>query len=240
MTETLEAPHHDDAELLRWLDGALPPDEQAAVTAHLALCADCASRRGAIARRVSRLSALLEAADWPVPKASPAWSPTFRAGRGWGPWAVAAALTLFLGSMAVPGVRAWIAGAARALWETTLGRPAIQETAPGVGASGSTVTFVPSGPILTIRVPTPRGGRLLIEVVDGDRVAAAGGDAEWLVLPAELQIRNATDPLQEYHIRVPSRLNRVDVVVGDAAPRGYRPNAPGERWTVSLQPAVSR
>ena len=222
--------HADDGAIIQWIDGALSREERAALDSHFADCAECAARRAAIVRRGQRLSALLRQSDLPVPVA--ALRVTLARRRQGLPvqWKVAAALALALaGAVAVPQVRAWIVDVARAVWGP---RPAT----PQIGA----VSFVPEGTVLTIRTPARAGGRLMLEVVVGDRVSAVGAGGRPLpgltVLPDEVRIGDAGDSAAVYTVRIPARLLSVRVIVGNATAQVFRPSSVGERREFILAP----
>src|SRR6267378_2321383 len=141
--------HTDDGAIVQWIDGALSRDERAALDTHFADCAECASRRAVIARRGQRLGKHLRETDLPVP--APALRVTLDSRTRKGipvQWKIAAVLVLALaGAVAVPEVRAWILA-----WTRTIGgRNAVP--AQGAPPHAGAVSFVPEGPMLTIRVP---------------------------------------------------------------------------------------
>ena len=220
--------HPDDADMVRWIDNALPADERASFASHLAGCVRCGTRHAALARRAARVSELLRAADLPAPatrlritiaareEAIPRW------------WRMAAAIAVLIGAAAaVPPVRAWIATAARAAWELATGAPAPAPVVPV-----AEVGFVPAGPAVTIRVPARSTGNLTVETVAGERVTmveAGGHDLPQVtVLPDELRIGEG-DSAARYVVRVPLTLQAVRVQVGTNAAEVFRPSVAGER-----------
>ena len=230
--------HADDANLVRWMDGALADDERAALASHLAACTHCSARRAALTRAAERIGGLLRGTDVPTPTTALGITLVQRAEPWPARWRVAAVLTLALASAAaVPPVRAWIVEAAKAAWAQATGS---QAPADSTAAEAGAVGFVPAGRVLTIRVPARPTGHLTVEVVGGERVSAAGTGGRHLpgllVLPDELRIGEDGDSAADYVVRVPARLDSVRIVVGGNAERAFKPSAPGERRTFSLSP----
>lgn len=150
-----------------------------------------------------------------------------RAGPRWGSPATRAAVVaglLLAGALSAEPVRAWIAdGIERAVLALRGGAP---EPAPasvpgavGSGAAAVTVSFVPAGDRLLVRIdePQPAG---TVHVVFEDRSDAMGEvltedeDASLLVLPDGFRARNAGGKDWSYRFRVPTTLARVAVVIG--------------------------
>lgn len=241
--------HADDADIVRWIDGALPNEERAVLEAHLKGCAECSTRQAAVVRRAGRMSELLRALDRSAPATPlrltvaphPASLPV-RAGRLPGYWRVAAVLALALaGAAAVPPVRAWIVEVAKAVWARATGSTVRSERGPADPAAAQTgaVAFVPIGPVLTIRLPARRNATLTVEVVGGEQVSALGAahrPPRLLVFPDELRIEDE-EVAADYVVRVPVRLEAVRIVIGGGSAQIFRPSAPGERRTFSLTPA---
>jgi anti-sigma factor RsiW len=236
MTEEMQATlHPDDADIVRWVDGALSPDERAALETHVASCGECRRRRATFERRSARFSQLLRETDVaPLVTALrfPARdvAPVHRAG-----WRAAAVVLLSLGAaMAVTPVRAWVLSAAKAAWaRISPASPAPQ--GPDAGA----VSFVPVGSTITVRIPERQNAELTIEVVAGDRVSAHGGTGSAVtVLPDEVRFADEATASVEYLVRVPLRVGTIRVYVGGGNVRIFRPSVVGERWTVPLETAV--
>lgn len=225
--------HPDDADLLRWVDGALPPAERAVLEEHVSGCDPCRVRQARIVRRVSRLSEVLRETDLPVPAPALRTRVSRARGRASAGWKVAAVVVLLIGaSTAVTPVRAWFVAMAKTAWAR------IKPGATGVieSASGS-VSFMPGNGTLVVRVPERAGASLTIEVVDGDRVTAAGGNAGGVtVLPNEVRFAPDGKPVADYAVSVPLRVGTVRVVVGEKTARVLRPATVGERWSVPLTP----
>lgn len=227
MTEISAVLHPDDADLIRWIDQALPDEERSAVDAHLARCEECVTRRTRWEHRSQRLSGLLRSADVPAPattlrvRLAPAGpSVPLR-------WRIAAVLVLLIGgAAAVPPVRAWFVEAARAVWE----RASAGFSARPAGEGMPAIAFVPAGETLTIRL-LDEDARLVVEMVAGNQVRMGPQQPPpaVTVLPEELRIGTATDAANEYFVMVPVTLREVRVLLGTRAARVLRPRAAGER-----------
>lgn len=224
---TLGAPgaHLDDGALVRRLDGELESAEAGSVEAHLAACDRCRGELDAIGALSTRLSDTLPLVDAPVlslPRSRPAspWhaSPIWRA---------AAAIAFVAGlALAITPVRAWIAerlglGAERSAVETAApAGPAEPATAAGVR-----VTFIPTGERFRVLLTAPqRAGALRLETTPGDTASGeilGPDDADLLVLPDGLGIRNTAFSTADYRVVVPRDLAEIEVrVAGRIAWRG--------------------
>lgn len=196
-----------------------------------------------VRRRRERLGALLAATDPPLPPLAVPAARIARAARrrAAARWGAAAATVLFaLAAVAVPPVRAWIVGTARALWSATAGTraaPGSAAVATAGGGAGS-VAFVPGAGPFTVSVARRQaGGTLTLEIVAGDSATAAvaeGGAAELIVLPRGLRIVNDAGARTDIVVRVPASVPAVELRVGDAAPRTFTPVVPGRRWVMDF------
>lgn len=241
MTGITAMEHLDEGALVRLADGVAGPDE----AAHAAACAVCALRHDHFARRAAAFRLLLAAADVVPP---PLWfDPARRATRPRvmmpARLRLAAALALALaGAFGVRPVRAWIAGAAGAIWSAVVGeRTDAPAPAPFVQEPSSRVTFDAQGPVFTVRVAGRQAaGALVVETVVGDASASADegtGPLEFVILPDGLRIANTVETARGYLVRLPAGLARITVQIGDEPPLVHRPAGPGERWRFELQRA---
>lgn len=213
--------HVEDGALVRYLDGEAAAEERTILAAHLEDCGACAARLTALSRAAEALTTALRATDEPASRARP--HPRWRLR------AAAAVLVLLAVGGGVRPVRAWILDRAEALWGAVTG--AGPDAAPPVAAPGaarSSVAFVPAGGELTLEVTSVQNeGVLQIETVAGDTAVAVvrnGTSMEDLVvLPTALRIVNRPASTASYVIRVPARLARVVVHVGDTPEWVYRP-----------------
>lgn len=226
--------HPDDADLIRWMDGALAADERLGLEAHAGTCPVCAARRAVLERRAARLSALLRTTDIPAPSTPLRVTIATRAPGLPSWWRMAAVVALAIAGAAVPPLRAWIAEVARTAWTVVTGsRPAEQTPRPSV------VAFVPTGPTLTIRIPARPNGALTVEVVAGEQVTMVGAGGQELpgvtVFPDQMVVAEDADSAASYVIRVPARLRNVRILVGQNREEVFRPSTPGERRTFFLR-----
>lgn len=216
--------HVEDGALVRYLDGEAAAEERTVLVAHLEECGPCAARLTALTRAADALTAALRATDGRAPRAQP--HPRWRLR------AAAAVLVLLAAGGGIRPVRAWIVERAEALWgAVTGGGSEAAPPAPRPGAARSSVAFVPAGAELTLEVTSVQvEGVLQLETVAGDTAVAVvrnGTSAEDLVvLPTALRIVNRPASTASYVIRVPARLSRVVVRVGDAPPWVYHPGEP--------------
>ena len=225
---TLGAPgaHLDDGALVRRLDGELESAEARAVEAHLAACDRCRGELDAIAALSTRLSDALPLVDdppvLPLLRSRPA-SPWHAAPI----WRAAAAIAFVAGlALAITPVRAWIAE------RLGLGaeRPAVETAAPAgpaepATATGVRVTFVPTGERFRVLLTAPqRSGALRLETAPGDTASGeilGPDDADLLVLPDGLGIRNTAFSTADYRVVVPRVLAEIEVrVAGRVVWRG--------------------
>lgn len=249
---TRDATHPDDGDLVRNLDGACEPEERQAVAAHLEGCPECAARAGTLGRRAARLARLLGEVDQPAPLAElpGARLARVRARHTALRWRVAAAALLALsGTLAVRPVRAWIVGAARAIWSIPAGSPrSARRPAPTPAAApedtAGAVVFKPAAQVFFVRVASRQlAGALVLESGDGPTArAVVAGDraqAELLVLPDGLRIGNRPDADASYVVRVPWAA-RVMVQIGSENRQAIQLGARGGRQVVDLGPPRRR
>jgi len=234
--------HVNDADFVRWLDTELAEPDRFTHETHVSGCAACSARQAAWARRATRVSNLLREIDLPTPTTGLRIAVVPRLEPVAIRWRIAAVVTLALaGAAAVPPVRAWIVEAAKTawarVWVPTGGR---SHQGPIDAAESGAVSFVPTGPALTIRVPARANARLTIEVVEGERVTAEASRGRpvpgLLVFPNELRIGADADSVADYVVRVPVRLEVVRIVIGGAREEVFQPSVPGERRTFGLRP----
>ena len=145
----------DFGQLLGPLDTELAEPDRFTHETHVSGCAACSARQAAWARRATRVSNLLREIDLPTPTTGLRIAVVPRLEPVAIRWRIAAVVTLALaGAAAVPPVRAWIVEAAKTawarVWVPTAGR---SHQGPIDAAESGAVSFVPTGPALTIRVP---------------------------------------------------------------------------------------
>lgn len=233
MTDELnQTLHPDDGDLVRLLDGALALDERPRVESHVRECLDCRARRSRIERRAARLSVMLRAADIPAPTTALRIAVRRPAATAVRRWRMAAVVVLALGgAMMVTPVRAWVVSTARAVWARATGgvSSATEESFPS-----SAVSFVPGGPVLTIRVPAAEAGAVTIQRTAGERASAFGaGNGSVLVLPDEFRFAGNTDPVPDYQVRIPETIGMVRVWVGERLVT-FRPTVQNREMVVQL------
>jgi hypothetical protein len=233
--------HVEAGDLVRLMDGEVSSDERETINAHLAECAECGARRETLQRQSAAIAELLRSIDV-APPATPLRLTVLPApGSSARRWRLVAAVTLLAvaGSIAVPPVRAWIANVARMVWAKMAGGRSADITPmpPSGPTDAGAVSFVPAGSILTIRVPSRPGARLIIETVDGDRATAMGvagkAIAGLVVLPEELRLGQPS-AATDYLVRVPARLDQLRLIIGNEQPRTLRPGRVGERTVILL------
>ena len=178
-------------------------------------------------RRAARLSQLLAGAD-PGPRALAypdkriAAAQVARARREAVRWRAAAAVAVLVaGSTLVPPVRAWIAGAAKSVWES-LSAPPAAAPAPEVVEPPrpvNRVSFVPAQGAFIVDVAARQAsGRIVIERAAGISASAevqgTASGAELQVLPTGLRIVNNPSATADYVVRVPATIQRVQLRLG--------------------------
>jgi hypothetical protein len=242
--------HLDDGALLRRLDGELDPAEQPPVESHLAACARCRAELEAIAAAAGRVSSALRMID-PTPRergpqvdarvATPSLGAPI--------WRAAAAIALVAGlALAIAPVRAWISerlglGPGRAATELHVSAET-PASATGGGA-GVRIAFVPTGDRFRILLATPQSeGELLLMAAPGDTASGeivGADDADLLVLPDGLGIRNQPFATADYRVEVPRRIGAIEVeVAGGAEWRGSPQDLPDHGVRIALSEGLDR
>jgi hypothetical protein len=230
-----------DGLLVRYLDRELSDSEEGEVRALLASSADARGRLTEI--RCS--SDLFSDRLWslPIPAAPglsmPEVSGGDRGGQAFGltlpsllpHHRIAAAIVLLLLTVSfLAPVRAWIVESVR----TVASMLAPSEEPPVPAAEGemgpSTVSFVPLMEELVVSMEANQAsGRLTVVVVEGSRVSGEASvqeaEAEILVLPDGIEIRNGSGAMADYTIEIPRTLRRVRIRVGG---REVAEESPGE------------
>lgn len=242
MPTSLAEEHLSDGDLVRLLDGELDAEERARVEAHAAGCEACAARLRRLRRRSARLSGILLASDPqapPAPVQAPDELALRRASRDRQahsapaprPWLRVAAVVVLLlaaGVVASP-LRAVVAEWLRTQWERIAapgaGAPAPAAEAPAAPAperspAGARVQFTPQGTTFTLDVAVPQGaGSVEVRRAAGTSATAeqtgGGAQAELLVLPSGVRIRNAPGATADYRVTVPASVRTVRVRVGE-------------------------
>jgi hypothetical protein len=181
---------------------------------------DC-DNEAVVARRASKLSALLAASDDTeravrFPGGRVRGAQLERSVRRWS--AAAAVVAVIAVATGVPPVRAWVVARAAGAWSALTGRsPSVTPDAGGIkGASSG--AFVPAGlGAFTVQVARRQvDGNLRIEIAD-DTVASAaalGGSGDWVVLPAGVRLLNEASASHDYRVRVPRGASPVVVTIG--------------------------
>lgn len=252
---TLGAPgeHLDVGALLRHLDGELEPAEAADVAAHLAACARCRAEIDALAASARRVSASLRLID-SAPRTGVApevETPRDRDSAAWRApiWRAAAAIALVAGlALVIAPVRAWIVerlgiGADRAGTELHVSA----ETPPASASRGASVrvAFVPTGDRFRVLLAAPQlEGALHLAAAPGDTASGeiiGADDANLLVLPDGLGIRNQPFSTADYRVAVPLRIAAIEVeVAGRAEWRGSPDDLPVDGIRIGLGNGLER
>jgi hypothetical protein len=122
--------------------------------------------------------------------------------------------------------------AARTVWARATGDDA--GNTKRVAVPSSAVSFVPSGAVLTVRVPAGSNGQLTIDVTDGSEASALGARAgSILVMPDEFRFTETLTEGADYQVRVPAQVTLVRVWVGDRATI-VRPSATRSQFVIPL------
>ncbi|HEY0153078.1 MAG TPA: zf-HC2 domain-containing protein [Longimicrobium sp.] len=226
----IAAEHPDEAKLLGLMDGALDAGERAWAEAHVRECASCRADLDGLRRRLGRLDALLARTDFPPPaargaKVVPLRRRTPPAARAW--LRAAAVLLVVLGAAALATpARAWMAewllGYGGSPGQRANPAPAAQGAAPALDSrQSSQVRFAATGPSFTLWIESPqRAGSLLVRTTPSGaataEVVAGTGNAELLVVPQGLRIRNVPGSAAEYRVVIPASVRTVRVRLGQA------------------------
>lgn len=237
------APHLDDGELLRLLDGEGSVAERAQLVEHIEACVVCHQRHGVLAAWSRAASEVLSRAD-----AAPRVFALHENGRGPGTvrrwWPAAAAVVLLVaGTVAVAApVRTWMV----ARWPT-LGHllhvstpTAAQAPTPAPSPAVGEVSFTPDSNVLVVRVATRQvEGSLVLETSSTATASATvrgqGEHEAVVVLPNELRIANTATSRATYRLTLPARLKRVDVVIDGDRALSLTPVAPGDSNVIGLK-----
>jgi hypothetical protein len=242
MPTRLTEGHLSDDSFVRLLDGQLEAGERAWAESHAAQCEACAARLRQLRRRSARLSGILLASD-PVAPPAPTEVPdelTLRRMRRAGearsapaprPWlrvAAMVALLLAAGVVASP-LRAVVAEWLRSQWER-ITAPDPRVAAPPAEApaaalaepagSGARVQFTPKGATFSLEVAVPQAGgsvevRRAADTSATVEQTGGGEQADLLVLPSGVRIRNAAGATADYRVTVPASVRTVRVRVGN-------------------------
>ena len=151
----------------------------------------------------------------PIPELPP--MPTIPVTRRWleAKAAVIALLLVSGAAAAMPGTRALASDAAQRVVSWIMGAeeaPTEAQPAPG----RATVSFVPSGAAfaLTIESSQESGSLVLVRSQDRQITALAASDAELVVLPGELLIRNRVGSGEDIMISVPAGVTDLELRIG--------------------------
>ena len=134
-----------------------------------------------------------------------------------------AVLVLLAGAALVPPVRAWIVGTARRLWSRAPEHATPAPSHPAFAAPANRVAFAVAGDVFTVNVATRQAAGVLRVERSNDAAghAALTGDpaeAALVVLPGGLRIVNGMRVKQDYLVRVPASVTRLEVRIGDEPP----------------------
>jgi hypothetical protein len=233
--------HLDDGALVRLIDGEAADGERAGVEAHLAACPVCAARLGSLRRRSVNLGVLLARGDFAVPAAPSAPVDELAArrearraappapSRSWLRAAAVAALVIVGAGLFSSPVRAWFrdilggAGSGAPVAARPAPAPAYDPNAASP-SPGARVRFMPQGEEMTVEIAHPQAGSALVlerapsSTSPAEVRAPVGALGDLLVLPTGLRIANTANSLSaaEYHVTVPSTVQRVRVRIGTA------------------------
>jgi predicted anti-sigma-YlaC factor YlaD len=217
-------PHASDGEIIAFLDGEHASLAES-VRRHLEECDACRERRDRFSEYATFVHTELSTISVPVVDqdlfakrvASRARTskPVWRRPR----WVAAAAVAGLAAVATASPARRWL--------RSFVDRPAVNQSAqPTISpampksSSGGSVSFVPTSAIFTLLLDSvPAAGVLVVETARDDKItasvvsgAATGGDA-FVVLPAELRIRNTTQARASYHIAVPRSVTQFRAIV---------------------------
>lgn len=146
----------------------------------------------------------------------------------------ALALVLLAGAALVPPVRAWIVGAARHLLSGTPQGRATESPGrrSGFASPPNGASFAATSDQFVVSVATRQAAGALRFQRSPDASVHAGltgdpAEAALVVLPAGLRIVNGSRVKQDYVVSLPASVTRVQVRVGDEAPRDVPLDAGG-------------
>jgi hypothetical protein len=227
----IAAEHPDEAKLLGLMDDALGAGERAVAEAHLRECASCRADLHRLRRRLGRLDELLARTDFLPPAGRDAKVVPLRrrARPGAASWLRAAAVVLVLAGAAALATPArawmaeWLAGSRGPSAGPASPAAPAPRAAPAAGAKQSSqVRFAAAGASFTLWIEGPqRAGAVTVRTTPSGaataEVVAGTGDAELLVVPQGLRIRNAPESAAEYRVTIPASVRTVRVRVGEAS-----------------------
>ena len=198
-----------DETLVRYLDGQASVAERAAV--------DALSPHDTAGERLSELreaSAAFRAVvrDIKVPPTPPLARPA----RGFELKAAAVTLLLFTGvATAMPPARAAVVRGVQVAAAWVAGAPTVEAEDLEPQSGRASVGFAVAGPEFVVEIDHAQmGGTLTVRRGDGANLLAEARDAELLVLPGRLRIRNAGASRADVTITLPPAVERLDVRVG--------------------------
>jgi anti-sigma-K factor RskA len=232
----------DDAELVRYLDGELSPIERARVERDIAADTAVASRLAALRQRTAGLQALLAHGDPHMEAPRVLLAHRARAPRAATLLRAAAIVLAVLAlGMLVPPVRAWVAASfARIAGSAPPSGEATPLTASPSAAGALRITFAVHGDAFQVAVDYPQAEgtisirRTAATTDEGAQRGAAeihgAADADMLVLPGVLRIRNQPGDRASYSVVLPERVTDVTIRIGNrewTVPRGDGPRTYG-------------
>lgn len=219
--------HVTDAMLLALHDGE-PGAELFAAQRHVDSCPECRLRLDGVRTRSRQVRAAIDAV--PIPPMDVAHLRHRLLARGrrsaavplWrrpGVQVVAAVVAVSAVAAAVGPVRSFVSRRATSAGPVTA--PPVQTTPTPRQSAGSSVSFAPAGPTLTLRFDSAQAaGELVMERTTATDISAqvvSGADSAgdpMVVLPGELRLRNSTTSRASYRVLLPGAVDRVHVVVG--------------------------
>lgn len=215
--------HPDDGTLLALLDGETQPDAQL-IERHVAFCERCRARRDAMVRDadlVSRSVSLIAPRAPTIaelrarrPRPTPS---EHRSARRFLPLIAATVLFAAAALATASPLRHWLSSRANHSTATPAS-PRVSTPAPQ-SSRQSTLRFVPSGDVFTVRIDSASpGGTLDVRLSTDDRaglqaVDSASAPDSMAVLPAELRLHNHTRARLAYTLALPRSVTRVRVIV---------------------------
>jgi hypothetical protein len=227
---TLNAPHLDDGDLIRYLDHAVEGAERRDAVRHLSGCEACAERLAEFGEQSERAAEYLGALDVNAradeltrARALSAARRARPARRGGGSVralrAAAVAAVVAVGALTVQPVRAWLVERFAELTGASAS-VAVQPIDGNVGWSGGRVAFDPVGDVFVLEIAHAQPlGAVRLEMADSRQATAqiVNGEGETLlVLPSGVRVENTAGSTADYHVTLPSNLRLVQVFAGGA------------------------